>query len=575
MLKRKYRIVSVFLLVSLLVSSVSYAFTNPAFGSRTLRYGMNGGDVKTLQNFLNENAYPVGRATSYFGSITRTAVKKFQAANSLTPDGVVGQKTFAVIFKIMEAKNKGSKKYIVQAGDTLYFIAKKHNTTINEIKKANSLTGDYIYPGQVLTIPKGQQLPPAQPPAQPPTSQYTEVIVQKDTADIRASANTGGQVIISMVKDARLPVISVSGDWYEVKLYNNKKGWIHKDDVTGKTADTKPVRNILGFYTDDEPALAGSYNTMLTQSDRLTSVAPFWFQIDPADSASLDPFGAFNQANARKVVENAHRRNIKVLAVIHNLMYGTGSNTSREVMNNLLATPESRKVFIDNVLNLMQNYSFDGVNIDTEYVNLADRDKLSELIKELKTAFTEKGYVLTISVPGKMADDLNNTWSGPFDYAALGQYADQVVVMMYLEHGYPGSPPGPISSVGFIEKILQFATTKIPADKIIAAVPVFGADFSADGKDYKSLYLSYDQVMQRAKANNATIVLDDASKTPMFKYTDSAAQQREVWFDNAESLAYKTDIVNKWNLNGMALWRMGMEDPAVWDRIAEKATAQK
>jgi spore germination protein YaaH len=48
-----------------------------------------------------------------------------------------------------------------------------------------------------------------------------------------------------------------------------------------------------------------------------------------------------------------------------------------------------------------------------------------------------------------------------------------------------------------------------------------------------------------------------------------------VWFENAESLAYKTDIVNKWNLNGLALWRMGMEDPLAWDSIAAKVDAQK
>lgn len=623
---RKYRLISLILLVSLLFTSVTYAYVNPPFGSRTLRYGMSGGDVKTLQNFLNENGYPAGRANSYFGTRTRTAVKSFQAANALTPDGVAGRKTFDVIFKIMAAKNNGPVKYVVQAGDTLYSVARKHHATVAEIKQANGLTSDYIYVGQVLIIPKKQQppqsqppatpppatqpptapppvvqppagqppatpppatqppattpppaaQPPAgQPPAQPPTVQYAEVIVKQATAGIRDTAGPTGQVIISMVNGARLPVVSVSGEWYGVKLYNGKKGWIHRNDVTGRTADTSPVRNILGFYTDDEPSMAGSYNTMVTQHDRLTSIAPFWFRINPTDAASLDPFGNFNQANAKKVIDDAHKRNVKALAVIHNLMYGTGSATSREVMKNLLATPESRKVFIDNVLKLMQDYSFDGVNIDTEYINLADRDKLSALMQELKTAFTEKGYVLTISIPGKMSDDLNNTWSGPFDYAALGQYADQVVVMMYLEHGYPGSPPGPISSAGFMEKILQFATTRIPADKIVSAVPVFGADYLVGGQDNKSLYLSYSQVMQRATANNAAVIFDDASKTPMFRYTNAAGQQREVWFENAASLAYKADIVNKWNLNGIALWRMGMEDPLAWDRIAAKMAAQK
>lgn len=651
----KYGLISMILLISVLFSSVSFAYINPAFGARTLKYGMSGEDVRILQNFLNQNSYPIGTATGYFGPKTGEAVKKFQQANRLTPDGIVGRQTFAVIFKIMEAKNGDTVRYTVQPGDTLYLIAKKYGTTVTDIKKANGLTGDTIrigqvlviprgqqpsspspaqpptqtptlkytvkpgdtlyliaknnnstvaeikkanglttdniYPGQVLVIPKATAPPATQPPAtpppatqppgnqppageQPPVQQFTEVIVSRDSAPIREGAGADLKIIIDMVKGARLPVLSTSGDWFEVRLFNGKKGWIHRDDVSGKTADNKPARNVIGFYTDDETNLIGSYNTMVGQADKLTSIAPFWFRINDQDAASLDPFGNFSQANARKVIGDAHRRNVKVLAVVHNLMYGNNA-TAREVMRTLLATPESRKAFIDNVVTLMQDYGFDGVNIDTEYINVADRDKLSMLIKELKTAFADQGYVLTISIPGKMSDDPNNSWSGPFDYAAIGQYADEVVVMMYLEHGYPGSPPGPISSVGFIEKILQFTVTQIPADKIVAAVPVFGSDFSLDGKDSKSLYLSYDQVMKRAKANNAMVIFDDKSKTPMFRYTDTLGQQREVWFENAESMAYKMDIINKWNLNGIALWRMGMEDPLAWDSISAKATAQK
>ena len=81
--------------------------------------------------------------------------------------------------------------------------------------------------------------------------------------------------------------------------------------------------------------------------------------------------------------------------------------------------------------------------------------------------------------------------------------------------------------------------------------------------------------MERSRTYNAAVVFDETSKTPMFRYTNSAGQRREVWFENAASIAHKIDLVNKWDLNGFALWRIGMEDPAIWDVIKSKVSVEK
>lgn len=69
--------------------------------TRTLKYGMTGEDVKQLQIYLNTHGYPLatigdgslGHETTYFGLKTKTAVIKFQLANSLVGDGIVGPLT--------------------------------------------------------------------------------------------------------------------------------------------------------------------------------------------------------------------------------------------------------------------------------------------------------------------------------------------------------------------------------------------------------------------------------------------------------------------------------------------------
>ena len=40
-----------------------------------------------------------------------------------------------------------------------------------------------------------------------------------------------------------------------------------------------------------------------------------------------------------------------------------------------------------------------------------------------------------------------------------------------------------------------------------------------------------------------------------------------VWFENDATLKTKLDLVKKYKLAGIAIWRLGFEDQKFWDRI--------
>ena len=71
--------------------------TTPTSLNRTLKLSMNGDDVKALQTFLNNSGYNVGITDGSFGPKTQSAVKLFQTANNLTPDGSVGPMTRGIM----------------------------------------------------------------------------------------------------------------------------------------------------------------------------------------------------------------------------------------------------------------------------------------------------------------------------------------------------------------------------------------------------------------------------------------------------------------------------------------------
>lgn len=75
-----------------------------SLGSRTLRKGKSGADVKALQKLLGV------KATGYFGPMTKTAVKKVEGRYGLKRNGIVSKKTLKYIKKNAAAQARAAKK---------------------------------------------------------------------------------------------------------------------------------------------------------------------------------------------------------------------------------------------------------------------------------------------------------------------------------------------------------------------------------------------------------------------------------------------------------------------------------
>lgn len=141
--------------------------------SSILRQGSKGQDVITLQYLLNVISeyypgIPAPTQDGIFGSGTRQAVIDFQEAMQLTPDGTVGPLTWQALYKVYQGivqnvppteSGTDTFEYVVKAGDSLWLIARRYNTTVDTIKSINGLTSNMITTGQILKIPAGQNAP--------------------------------------------------------------------------------------------------------------------------------------------------------------------------------------------------------------------------------------------------------------------------------------------------------------------------------------------------------------------------------------------------------------------------------
>ena len=74
--------------------------------------------------------------------------------------------------------------------------------------------------------------------------------------------------------------------------------------------------------------------------------------------------------------------------------------------------------------------------------------------------------------------------------------------------------------------------------------------------------------MNRANRLGIDPSWDSNAKSPYFKYVENGAHH-EVWFESPHSLKAKLNLVNTYDIGGIAIWKLGYEDNQYWKAIAD------
>ncbi len=231
-----------------------------------------------------------------------------------------------------------------------------------------------------------------------------------------------------------------------------------------------------------------------------------------------------------------------------------------------LLNPWVRTRAVENIYRLLVEGGYDGVNIDFEGMPPSTRAGLTAFMRELSARLRPAGLLVTMAVPAKWsADDSINSFAACFDYAALGEVVDYLVIMTYDQHG-PWSGPGPVAGADWVKKVIEYAVTVVPGEKILLGLAGYGYDWSYAG--CRSIKAA--DAPGLAARYGATIHWDSTAQVPYFVYYSSGVRH-EVWYENSYSVDFKVDMVNRYGLGGVALWSLGQEDMRFWEVIAGKA----
>jgi spore germination protein YaaH len=324
----------------------------------------------------------------------------------------------------------------------------------------------------------------------------------------------------------------------------------------------------LGYYTGDER----SFEAVRQFAEYLTIVSADVYAVQfDGTIAGEDEFG---------VVAFCKARGTETYACVSNY----NSDPDAEDFDASLAHAAivtHREAAIASLVELAVEGGYDGVNVDFENLAYssdinADRAAFTAFIHELAAQLHALELKLAISVSGKTADSIDDDWSYPFDYAALGEDADLLQLMTYDQHG-PWGEPGPVSGADWVEDCVAYAVSLVDPAKLLIGLPAYGYDWDLTDSDpaswtYSATSFSWSGVPGLLAKPGAVEHWDAASRSPHVTYTEHG-HQHEAWFENAASLRAKTALIAEYGLAGLSMWSLGQEDAAFWEEALASAAS--
>lgn len=284
----------------------------------------------------------------------------------------------------------------------------------------------------------------------------------------------------------------------------------------------------------------------------LDFVAPYWYTL--MGDGTLKP--REDESTRRAVAELTRSGKSRFIVMINN----------DKTTESMLLDSSIRDKAVKNICDLVTNGGFDGVHIDFEQLSPSTRDYLTEFVKRLWWKLHPDDRLVTVAVVARTGEEgEENSTVAAYDYGALGQFSDRVVVMCYDRHGR-WSGPGPVAPVDWVVQAVRYAVSHIPREKILLGIACYGYDWSPAGVES----LKAREAVSRALQYGTEIRWDDRAQEANFTYWDSYGVWHEVWFENSFSLERKLDVVESSRIRGIALWSLGQEDERAWDVISRR-----
>lgn len=301
----------------------------------------------------------------------------------------------------------------------------------------------------------------------------------------------------------------------------------------------------LAYYTNGDPY---SYSSLEEHASLITHLCPEWITVvNGLGDIQIDP--------DNRLPKFAASKGIKLMPLLTNLV---GDAWQPEAVENLAHGPADRQErFFAKVVSALRDAKAAGVVVDWEQIDPVYKKDLTSFIDKFCDALHNDDKELWLTVqPGQDLDYI--------DFNELSDNVDRFVASLFDETS-DIDPAGPLASRSWFEGWLHVLLEDSDPKQWIIALGSYGYDWTIGGK--KAELISFAEAMSRAhNAEIDTTEVVGPSYNPYF-YFEEEDKEHAVWFLDAITLLDQLREVRGQKAGGFALYRLGTEDPAIWDAL--------
>ena len=298
-----------------------------------------------------------------------------------------------------------------------------------------------------------------------------------------------------------------------------------------------------GFYMAWDPQ---AYNSLADHMARLDMVVSEGFSISPnADTITA-------KIDTGLIRLNKKFKKPVLISISNYINYNnTNGDFDTKDVDLIIKTKKSRTAFINSITKQLTKYNFKGIDLDFD--NIVNRNTPNYLAFEtqLYTTLHAQGFLVTQNV---VPEDEQ------YDLKKLQAINDFLFIMAIDQHD-ENSNPGELSDQHWVEEILDNVCSEIPSEKVILTIAGGAYDWPLNSVGKA---IGYQQAISTAQEKQSKITYDPESANLHYNYNDQVGLSHTVYFTDAATNFNIIRMADDWATGGVALWRLGSEDPRLW-----------